>query len=405
MKNLLFFILMSLSFLSFAGKNGAYKCDSVPELNAQDYSFDVISIKRGDQKKISSAQKLDLSVYSGKVVLLNVFSPTCSWCLADLFYFTQSQKIWSSDSVVMVNLSYGPNGRSVERPLETSPEAMLHFVKEGYQQTQYGQNINVENMDFYHIVDTQTGRSAFDSIKQFKSVSGQELFPKLGGTPYSVLIDEEGKIRFRGHFTSGDYPWQSKFERHYGFVTSLINNSCEVPSSLPVKKSIPEAEMPLTKTGLRIAHSETASCYDQDQVYKRCVDQNQIFEMAKEEAKSMNKDLLLIYGYDNCGWCRAIHNLMYFSDKAQKFQDAFHIRTIAKSSGNDTGEKLIEALRSSHNVRDEYGLPYLIRIEGQTGEPKDFINTDSLEQNFDSWNWQGYSLEKVMKRLLGATVE
>ena len=30
------------------------------------------------------------------------------------------------------------------------------------------------------------------------------------------------------------------------------------------------------------------------------VDQNQIFEMAKEKAKSMNKDLLLIYGYDNC---------------------------------------------------------------------------------------------------------
>ena len=96
----------------------------------------------------------------------------------------------------------------------------------------------------------------------------------------------------------------------------------------------PNTEIPLSKTGLRIVHSEGASCYDQDQIYKRCVDQKQIFEIAKEQAKSVNKDLLLVYGYDTCCWCRAIHNLLHFSDEAQKFQDAFVIRTIAKSSGN-----------------------------------------------------------------------
>ena len=150
---------------------------------------------------------------------------------------------------------------------------------------------------------------------------------------------------------------------------------------------------------MRIVHSEGASCYDQDQIYKRCVDQNQIFEIAKEKAKSMNKDLLLIYGWDTCCWCRAIHNLLHFSDEAQKFQDAFVVRTIARSSGNETGEQLIENLRSSHDITDKFGLPYLIRIDGQTGEPKDFIITDPLEQNFEAWNWCGHSLEKVMERL------
>ena len=173
-----------------------------------------------------------------------------------------------------------------------------------------------------------------------------------------------------------------------------------MPPPLQIKETCKGDKCPLSKTGLRIVHSEGVSCYDQDQVYKRCLDQNELFQMAKVEAKVMNKDLLLIYGYDNCGRCRAIHNLMYFSNEAQKFQDAFLVRTIAKSSGNDTGKQLIEGLRSSYDITGKFGVPYLIRIDGQTGEPKDFIPTEPLEQDFESWGWQGHSLEKVMERLL-----
>ena len=31
-----------------------------------------------------------------------------------------------------------------------------------------------------------------------------------------------------------------------------------------------ETDIPLSATDLRIVHSEGASCYDQDQIYKRC---------------------------------------------------------------------------------------------------------------------------------------
>ena len=65
----------------------------------------------------------------------------------------------------------------------------------------------------------------------------------------------------------------------------------------------------------------------------------------------------------------------------------------------ETGQQLMESLRASHNITDKLSLPYLIRIDGQTGEPKDFIFTDPLEQNFEAWNWCGHSLEKVMERL------
>ena len=399
----LFFILMAGGFFSFAGGNGDYSCEPVSEVDAQDYGFDVIPIKKGDQEEVGSEQSLDLSIYRGKIVLLSIFSPTCGWCMADLFYHTHFQKEnWPEDQVVMVNLSFGPlvNEKPAEERLEATPEEVLHFVKGGYKETRYGSQTDLKGMDFYHVVDSQKGKSAFDSIKRFKVGHDNVLFPGLTGTPYSVIIDEEGKVRFRGHFTKGKAPWQEKLNRHYGFITSLVNSSCEASPPLQIQKNCEGNECPFTKTGLRIVHSEGASCYDQDQVYKRCVDQNQLFSIAKIKAKSINKDLLLIYGYDNCGWCRAIHNLMYFSDEAQKFQDAFLIRTIAKSSGNDTGEKLIEALRSAHSITDEWGLPYLIRIDGQTGEPKDFIPTEPLEQDFESWGWQGHSLEKVMERLL-----
>ena len=414
MKNL-FFILMSWGFFSFASGNGDYSCEPVSQVDTQDYKFDVIPVKKGDQKEIGATQNLDLSIYRGKIVLLNIFSPTCGWCMADLFYRSHFQRdFWPPAHVVMVNLSYGPlvNEKSTEESLaaasqkildylQTTPQKVLDFVKEGYKQTpQYGSYTDLENVDFYHIVDTQAEPSAFDSIKQLKSEDDQtSLFPGLMGTPYSVIIDEEGQIRFRGHFTNGNASKQSKFERHYGYITSLVNQSCEVPPPLQIKGTCTGDKCPFTKTGLKIVHSEGASCYDQDQIYKRCVDQNQLFEIAKAEAKSMNKDLLLVYGYDNCGWCRAIHNLLYFSDEAQRFQDVFLVRTIAKSSGNETGEQLIEGLRSSHNITDEYGWPYLIRIDGQTGEPEDFILTEPLEQDFEAWGWRGHNLEKVMERL------
>ena len=430
MKRLLFSILIVGGFSGFAGGNGDYSCEPVSEVTAQDYKFDVIPIKKGDQEEVGSEQNFDLSVYHGKIVVLNIFSPTCGWCMADLLYHTHFQKEnWPEDRVVMVNLSYGPlvNEKPVDERREAIPQEVLDFVKEGYKHTRYGEQIDLKSTDFYHVVDTQTGTSAFDSIRKLKSQDDQTLlFPGLTGTPYGVIIDEAGGIRFRGHFTKGKAPWQSKFDRHYGFITSLVNQSCEIPPPLQVKKTASETDdVPLTKTGLRIVHSEGASCYDQDQIYKRCVDQKQLFEMAKEEVKSMykegrrtfqsfswralaeeksmHKDLLLVYGYDNCGWCRAIHNLLYFSDESQKFQDEFLIRTIAKSSGNDTGEKVIEGLRSAYGITDEYGMPYLIRIDGQTGEPKDFILTEPLEQDFESWGWQGHNLDKVMERLLGTS--
>lgn len=133
--NRLFFILISWSFFSFAGGNSAYSCEPVSEVDAQDYRFDVIPIKQWDQKEIGPTQNLDLSIYRGKIVLLSIFSPTCGWCMADLFYHTYFQREnWPEDRVVMVNLSFGPlaNETPAEDRLEATPEEVLHFVKGGY---------------------------------------------------------------------------------------------------------------------------------------------------------------------------------------------------------------------------------------------------------------------------------
>ena len=105
----------------------------------------------------------------------------------------------------------------------------------------------------------------------------------------------------------------------------------------------------LSNTGLKIVHPRGTSCYDEDRIYKFCVDQKQLFEKAKLEAWLADKDLLLIYGYDKCPWSRSIHNLLLFSSESQRLKDAFVIQTIAASKGNKTGKKLIEDLCFIHN--------------------------------------------------------
>ena len=43
-----------------------------------------------------------------------------------------------------------------------------------------------------------------------------------------------------------------------------------------------EAETALSRNGLIITHSKGASCYDEDRIYKFCVDQNQLFKLAQK---------------------------------------------------------------------------------------------------------------------------
>ena len=245
--------------VAFAGEDSGYNCEPVSGVDARDYQFDVIPVKKGDQKEIGPKQSLDLSVYRGKIVLLSIFSPSCGWCMTDLSHHSHFQyNFWPSDRVVMVNLSYGPlvNEKPVEERLEATPQEVLDFVKEDYKkQTRYGRDIDLENVDFYHVVDTQTGTVPLDSIRKLKSQDAQTLlFPGLRGTPYSVIIDEAGGIHFRGHLKGGV---EIAFDRHYGFITSLVNQSCEVPPPLQARKPASETgeEVPLTKKGLYIGQS------------------------------------------------------------------------------------------------------------------------------------------------------
>ena len=183
----------------------------------------------------------------------------------------------------------------------------------------------------------------------------------------------------------------------YILIVLLMMNYV-APVSLAAE-SAAGTNFPISKAGLRITHTEGASCYDQDRIYKRCVDQNQLFEIAVAEAYFKRKDLLLIYGEDYCCWCNTIHNFMYFSDEAQKIQDAFVVRTIAKDEHNDTGEKLIDKLRSSLGESHFYILPYLIRIDGKTGKVKEFIHPSFLERGSKAKFWCGYDSKEIMAKL------
>ena len=109
-----------------------------------------------------------------------------------------------------------------------------------------------------------------------------------------------------------------------------------------------------------ITHDEGTSCYDEDQIFKRCVDQRELYQEAMKKAVHSKKELLIIYGYDNCGWSRSMHNLLFLSSKAERFNEKFLIRTIAKSSGNLTGQELIESLRSEEHTSELQSRPHLV---------------------------------------------
>ena len=136
---------------------------------------------------------------------------------------TSCVKFYKS-GIAVVNVSFGPLEGNMKGSLYTNPSELLHFVQEGYKEQRL--EFDLTNMDFYHFSDS----AKFDLIKALASPANRSLlFPGLRGTPYSVVIDREGQVRFRGHFTSGDMSYQEKYERHYGFISSLINDSCLVP--------------------------------------------------------------------------------------------------------------------------------------------------------------------------------
>ena len=209
MKKLLSMVLF-LNFFSTVAESATYSCEPHPEVKASDYRFDVIPIKKGDRIEIGSVESLDLSVYNGKVVLLSVFQTKCIFCALDLFFHSFLQKyIWPEDHVVMVNLGIGDTA-----------EETLSFVEEDHKKTQYGPNINLKNADFYLVVNPhgEEQKTSIETTGEMVSPDTQALlFPGLAGTPYSVILDQDGKVRFRGHFTK---------DNHYKFITSLVHQSC-----------------------------------------------------------------------------------------------------------------------------------------------------------------------------------
>ena len=227
------FALASWNTVIFA-EDGSEVCSIVSEdmiesgVVLEDYNFGVRPVVKADQITLDPVQKLDLSIYEGKVILFTIFSSQCGWCLKDLEYFNEYEKQWPKDSVVMVNVAFGKEG-DTSKSLYTGPQELLDFVIEDYKQREF----DLKNMEFYYFSHTthaeeQGEKSSFKLLQELMTSNGESLlFPDLRGTPYSIIVDQKGRIRFRGHFTSGDESPQAKFEKHYNYIDSLIKDNCQ----------------------------------------------------------------------------------------------------------------------------------------------------------------------------------
>ena len=163
--------LASWNTVIFA-EDGSEVCSIVSEdmielgVVLEDYNFGVRPVVKADQITLGPVQKLDLSIYQGKVILFTIFSSQCGWCLKDLEYFNEYEKQWPKDSVVMVNVAFGKEG-DTSKSLYTGPQELLDFVIEDHQQREF----DLKNMEFYYFSRTTHAEEQGEK-SSFKIIAG-----------------------------------------------------------------------------------------------------------------------------------------------------------------------------------------------------------------------------------------
>ncbi|MBY0469642.1 DUF255 domain-containing protein [bacterium] len=124
-------------------------------------------------------------------------------------------------------------------------------------------------------------------------------------------------------------------------------------------------------------------------VFNTCVDQTTLYEQGLARAKAAQKPLVVLFGFESCGWCQSLHKI--FSDPQFTAGKDFEFVQIA---AYDKGEKLPSGIAVLLGVLDAagqdrksvQGFPFLEVIRPSTAEagqkleafPKD---TGLLEEN------------------------
>lgn len=146
------------------------------------------------------------------------------------------------------------------------------------------------------------------------------------------------------------------------------------------------------------------NCDDKQSIYKICSKQNDLFENAKKDALKSNKNMLVVFGFENCPWCKALHSKLKSKEFIKNFAKEIQYIDIAlydnKNDKVDEGHKILKGLlKKSQNKVEVEGSPFLVFFNPKT--EKVFLqNSGELEENTKSS--KGHSSKKLKSAMNNA---
>ena len=221
--NLLIILIMGFYFFSgnqpkpTAFRKTSCLTASAPRLD--DYSQ--LLLRRVQQKQKVRIQDPDPEIWArfkGKTLVMTLAATWCGWCQAELIHYdgVRKKNDWPGDKLAYVHLIVPSSRQTLDQ--------LIAWLKDERRGGRDNRPISLEGVTY--LVSTKH----FDQIQDLKSLDQNLLFPGLKGTPYSLVFDRFGRLRFRGHYTGKHDSATQDFDQHFANIKFIAEGGCDQKS-------------------------------------------------------------------------------------------------------------------------------------------------------------------------------
>lgn len=155
------------------------------------------------------------------------------------------------------------------------------------------------------------------------------------------------------------------------------------------------------------ADAQAQPCNDRALLYKVCQNQEDLYKAEFAKAQKENKLLLVSFGFERCGWCKPLADLLRKPDFAKAFPGIrlAEIGIYKDSTKLSEAVALLESLVRKAGAQDVKkaiaGFPFMVLVNPSNGKVA-FQETGSLEDNS---NGLGHDQTKVFRAIQDAKVK
>ncbi|MGE0529378.1 MAG: hypothetical protein AB7G93_05670 [Bdellovibrionales bacterium] len=160
--------------------------------------------------RVEDLESLGIRVSKSKVLVMRLFTTWCPYCKEDLEHIGRrfQNGTWTKEKIALVLVAYRNPREDRERIEVFKNERLATF------------GIPQESTQVIYI------DKPYPELLAATNTKGHALFTGWKGVPFGLVFGKDGRLAFRGHFTSS-LGFQ---ENHYRFITELQDERCgEVP--------------------------------------------------------------------------------------------------------------------------------------------------------------------------------